>query len=212
MRNVWLQLGAKMMKLAIALCLALPVVSNDAYADRLMQAKTIAEVLITRDDGGFSVCGIRVVAIIDQGKVARASDFSVYFSVTRPYGFAKFASWNVNSKSLQSGSASLVPVGPRPTSFWIGLQHDGKGAAATQVMAAQTPSYSLGIIPPRQAADLISSMGAGMFMHYSITQPEQDNGIVGWFSLSIRDQEAQSLRSCIDLPPRLATRVSRIQF
>jgi len=69
-----------MMRLAITLCLALPFVAKDVRADRLMQAKTQGEVLINRGEVGFSACGIRVVAAIDQGETSRASDFSVYFS------------------------------------------------------------------------------------------------------------------------------------
>jgi hypothetical protein len=108
---------------------------------------------ISRDEGGYKSCDVRVVVIADgEERFVDMYDFSMHVWVAPTIALMKGGKSRTTKDKLQQGNTDRETVMPAPVNFWIALQSEGKALMPEKIIPPDTKGYILA------GADLIQTL------------------------------------------------------
>jgi hypothetical protein len=164
---------------------------------------------ISRDEGGYKSCGVRVVAIADaEERFVDMYDFSMNVWAAPATALLKAGKSRTTKDKLLQGKTNGETVMPAPVNFWIALESEGKALMAEKILPAETKGYILASADLIQTLDIIAAAIHGERMQFAIRYKNEPVDVVVSFSANMPDYEIKPLKACfVGLGERMKRRV-----
>ena len=152
----------------ILLVIALFGICEAVVAQSVVQATTVTlQPQIGRDDGGYSTCGVHVIALDVQQAIIDVYDFSINIHADMFSGLAKAGKMQVLPKDMLAGKTPNKAVQPAPVMFWISKESDGSSLRPREIIAAETPGYILASTELVKTYEILLAIINGERMQFS---------------------------------------------
>ena len=147
------------------------------------------QLIVNRDELGFSECGVRVIA-------GYGEDSNGYLYDVRVFAQRKYNYVVMSGQRYRVSNHGPIPVMPVPTRFWIAQASEGVPIAADPMTTSDDGLYAMGTLNSEKAVKAIVNMVNGRMMHFNLTADARDATVLS-FSLPIRPDSMQDLASCL---------------
>lgn len=182
-------------------CIASTValLSLPAYAQMVVQADSATlQPQISRDDIGFSACGVRAIVLDTKPGLAEVHDFSLTIRAGLFAGLLKSGKLRITTAEMQKGNLPKKAVTPAPVKFWVARESEGKAITPQKIIPADSIGYIL------ESADLAETYGAilaiihGERMQFVTRYKNESLDTVIAFAAKMPEQELKPLMACLD--------------
>lgn len=161
------------MRLAIRLCVVVMLlVCGYVNAQTVTKASMASSrPLISRDEIGFSLCGIHTVASVElMPLVIEIYDFSIQYAASQLVGTMKIGKKRADGRDLDAAAknldATIKAVRPGPASVWIARETEGKPMQLKVLFESKdSPGYVLGHVDGAKGFDTMTAIATGERMH-----------------------------------------------
>lgn len=155
---------------------------------------SFAQPLISRDEAGFSSCGLRMVVTGQKAPKLISYDFSVV--IFRNGTAAGKAGRYVMTDAQVLANAKPVADLPRPIGFWVAEATAGKVAKAVNFGDSASKGFGLGAIETGAALDAILATLQEKNMQFSIRYAGESVERIYSFTPSTSLQDKETLSAC----------------
>lgn len=143
-----------------------------AFAQAITKADTASsKLLISRDEGGFSVCGVHSVVLVQKAPLLiEVYDFSIQYAASQLKGTMKIGKQLADARDLKTAvkdlDATMKAVRPGPVSAWIARETEGKPLQLNILFDSDdTPGYVLGYVDGAKGFETMIAIASGERMH-----------------------------------------------
>lgn len=155
------------------------------------------QVVVGRDEAGFSSCGVRAMPMMLSAGAAEVYDFSIVIYRKSFLPLIKAGRYELNNKDSQRKPTHKV-VMPAPVKFWVASATEGVPLMATKLMLAETPGFILGYGDLALSWESILSIANGNLTHVVIRAKKDSYDHVVAFSAKMQPPDLDSLNACLD--------------
>jgi len=183
--------GEEMKKIiAYFIGIASLVMAISANAGSVLPSATVDyQLIVNRDDLGFSECGVRVIAGYGSDADGRLYDIRLF--AQRKYAYAV-----MSGQRFKVSTNGPIPIFPMPKHFWIAQASEGTSLIANPVTTSDDGRYAAGILNGEKTLDILANMVNGKIMHFNLTSDQNDTSTLS-FSLPIKPDSMEQLASCL---------------
>ena len=175
---------------------ALICICGPLSAQMLIPADTAKyQAQISRDDEGFSSCGIRSVAIISLGKTTTMYDFSINVR-SSVIGVIKAGKYTISTSDMVTGKGNQKVTLPAPIKFWIAKADSGAALRPKKYISAETAGFILGGTEFIDATKIIYAMALGERVQFAVVYKSEKIDSVIEISAKLEENEMASLNAC----------------
>lgn len=192
------------MRLAIRLCAAVMLlVCGYVSAQTVTKANMASsQPVISRDEGGFSVCGIRTVVLVERMPLAtEIYDFSIQYAASQLVGTMKIGKQRADGRDLNAAiknlAATVKAVRPGPVSAWIARETEGKPMQLKILFeSTDSPGYVLGHVDGAKGFDTMIAIATGERMHLVARYKSEKLDHVIAYSAPLIDEDQKLFFAC----------------
>ena len=175
--------------------LSLPLASAQA----VIQANLATlQPLISRDNKGFSSCGVRALVTYSTPNFIDAYDFSLVIDAKTFEGILKSGKLRMSTADRAKGKQFTAAVMPAPVNFWISKETDGTAISPQKIVSAHTPGYIMGLADFAQTSQGIMDITEGLNMQFVTRYKSEPLDKVIAFSVVMPEHEMKPLSACLD--------------
>ncbi|CAL63150.1 Hypothetical protein; putative exported protein [Herminiimonas arsenicoxydans] len=174
------------------------LLSSASYGQTVTTADRAGiQVVIGRDESGFSSCGIRTMPMMSSVDGVEVYDFSIVIYRERFMPLIKAGRFKLTNKDAQNNIAPKV-VTPAPIKFWVANATEGTPLMATNLIPAETSGFVLGFGDLAASWAAILSIANGDLTHVVIRGKSDEYDHVIAFKAKLQPQDFASLSACLD--------------
>lgn len=169
-----------------------------AFAQTITNADSASsQILISRDESGFSICGVRSVVLVQKGPfLVDVYDFSIQYGARQLEGTMKIGKQRADARDLKTAVGNLADsmktVRPGPVSAWIARETEGKPLKLNILFESEdTPGYVVGYVDGSKGFETMIALASGERLHVVARyKGEKLEQVIAFASpLSERDQK-----------------------
>lgn len=176
-------------------------VSLSGFSQVVEQADIVkAYPAISRDEVGFTACGVQVIAGVLGSKTVDSHSIYITANVTseKAVGLIKVGRYNLNNTLAENGSAKQAkPITPGPVGFWIAKSSDGRSLNPIKYFSGDDPGFLIAGATFQDSFEIVNAIAAGEAMQAAQRYSnEKSENIVG-FRVQLSNDESSALRFCM---------------
>lgn len=176
----------------IALAILCGSSASSALAQKVTNAAQVTvKPTVSRDDKGFSLCGVRVALSVGEGKANKTYDFLVTAHADNATAMIKAGSYS----HLKTGVAEIEPA---PVGFSILEMPTMIVATATKIVPADIPGFSVGESGLLSTMIVMHALADGKPMKFSIRLPKQKVDTAVSFQKSMTKPDLAAYDACAE--------------
>lgn len=146
---------------------------------------------VSRDDAGFSSCGVRAVIVVGEGKANRAYDFSIN-------AYAEAVSGMIKAGAYSDLKATTAAIHPAPVGFWIAEATKGAALRPKKIMPAESPGFILGLTELVPAVEVMYALALGTRMQFSLRYKGEAVDRAVSFEKRMGKTDFEAFTACMD--------------
>lgn len=167
---------------------------NSAHAQIVIQADlAMVQPTVSRDAGGFSACGVRVVTTIIAGTTATLHDFSVN-AYGKGFGLIKAGAYK-NELPVHAGKEAKLVL-PAPVGFWIAATEQPIATRPSKIYPADSQGFILGNLTFDEAFNRVFDIAHGKKIQVAIVDKSDKVDRAISFSVEMKPDDLAALKGC----------------
>ncbi|HEU4851446.1 MAG TPA: hypothetical protein VFT37_04750 [Telluria sp.] len=181
--------------LLTALCCAAPV---PAMAQLVVESY-LAELQphLSRDEHGFSACGVRAMVMVKAGKSVELHDFSVVLQADSDFAVLKAGRWLTSSSEVNAGQLPRQADPRAPIKFWVAEASEGRPLAALNISPSSSPGFILGTADFEHGLKTLLAAVTGKRMQFLSRNTEDAVDRIFAFKSGLKSEDQATLISCM---------------
>lgn len=152
---------------------------------------------ISRDETGFSQCGVHMVVLGDAPEGMDAYDFSINVYAKPFMGAVKAGKMHVTAGEMKRSSYSGKTVLPAPVKFWIAKESEDQQLMPEEYFPADSPGYVIARAHAFMSFSTLINIIAGERMQVAIRYKSEPLDRAFSFSATPSKEEATALMACV---------------
>jgi hypothetical protein len=178
--------------------LSLAFLSFSAHAQMVVQAYSVTlQPQISRDEIGFSACGVRANVLDTKIDFAEIHDFSLAIRYDLFAGLLKSGKFRVTTADMQKGNLPKKAVIPAPVKFWLAMENEGKAIIPQKIMPADTAGFILETADLAETYSAILAIIHGERVQFATRYKNDSLDTVIAFGEKMPEQELKPLMACL---------------